>query len=388
MIRHHGSKDEAPRPARSSLRCASVVEARPGPDGVASSLNSGGLAPRPARLSLRVPLTFAILVLGLLVGGLASALLGQYEISVGDVVRSTFAPLGWTDYPDQPLAFSTLWNIRFPRIVLGLLVGAALAVAGAVMQAVFSNPLAEPGIIGVSSGASVGAALAMVFFPQALAGFGVPAAAFASGLMAATVVYTLSRSRGKADVVTLVLTGIAVTAVCGALASIATYIAPTTARDHIVFWQMGSLNGTLWSQVATVAVVVAIGIVWAFVMAQRLDTLSLGERAAGHVGVNVQALRISAIALSTLLTAAAVSYAGVIAFVGLIVPHVMRLALGPLNRVLIPGAMLAGALLVTVSDLAARTLVPFADLPIGIFTALVGGPTFFILLRARLHGGH
>lgn len=336
----------------------------------------------------RTIITFVVLLLALAGAGMASALLGQFQVAAGDVVRATFAPIGLSSFPDDPLAFSTLWNIRFPRIVLGLLVGAALAVAGAVMQAVFSNPLAEPGIIGVSSGASVGAATAMVFFPHALAGFGVPAAAFVSGLIAAAVVYTLSRSRGKADVVTLVLTGIAVTAVCGALASIATYIAPTTARDHIVFWQMGSLNGTLWSQVVTVAVVVAVGIVWAFLLAPRLDTLSLGERAAGHVGVNVQRLRVGAIALSTLLTAAAVSYAGVIAFVGLIVPHVMRLALGPLNRVLIPGAMLAGALLVTVSDLAARTLVPFADLPIGIFTALVGGPTFFILLRARLHGGH
>lgn len=337
---------------------------------------------------LRTIITFCVLVVALAAAGLASALLGQFGITVTDVVTSTFAPLGVADYPHDPLVFSTLWTIRFPRIVLGLLVGAALAVAGAVMQAVFSNPLAEPGIIGVSSGASVGAALAMVFFPNALAGFGVPTAAFTSGLIAAAAVYTLSRSRGKADVVTLVLTGIAVTAVCGALASIATYIAPTTARDHIVFWQMGSLNGTVWPQVGTVSVVVAIGMVWALMIAQRLDTLSLGERAAGHVGVNVQALRLAAITLSTLLTAAAVSYAGVIAFVGLIVPHVMRLALGPLNRVLIPGSMLAGALLVTVSDLAARTLVPFADLPIGIFTALVGGPTFFVLLRARIHGAH
>lgn len=341
-----------------------------------------------ARRRMRILITFTVLIVTLLAGGMASALLGQYEVSVGDVIRSTFAPVGLSEYPEDALAFSTLWNIRFPRIVLGLLVGAALAVAGAVMQAVFSNPLAEPGIIGVSSGASVGAALAMVFFPHALMGFGVPAAAFASGLVTAAAVYTLARSQGKADVVTLVLTGIAVNAVCTALASIATYIAPTTARDHIVFWQMGSLNGTLWTQVGTVAVVVIFGIAWALALARQLDTLSLGERAASHVGVNVQGLRLAAITLSTLLTAAAVSYAGVIAFVGLIVPHVMRLALGPLNRILIPGAMMAGALLVTVSDLAARTIIPFADLPIGIFTALVGGPTFFVLLRARLWSSH
>lgn len=331
--------------------------------------------------------TFTIVIVSLIAATLASAVLGQYQIAISDVFKASFAPLGLTDYPTDQLAFSTLWNIRFPRIVLGLLVGAALAVAGAVLQAVFSNPLAEPGIIGVSSGASVGAALALVFAPHTLAGFSVPLAAFLSGLAAAFFVYMLARSEGKADVIILVLTGIAVNAVATALTSIATYIAPTTARDHIVFWQMGSLNGTVWTQVWTVLVVVSLGTTATFVLAKKLDTLSLGERAAGHIGVNVQRLRLVAITLATLLTAAAVSYAGVIAFVGLIVPHVMRLALGPLNRILLPGAMLAGALLVTLSDLAARTLIPFADLPIGIFTALVGGPTFFILLRTRIRMG-
>lgn len=337
------------------------------------------------RRQARVVTTYLVVTVALVASTLASALLGQYEVAVTDIFKASFSPLGLTEYPTDPLVFSTLWNIRFPRIALGLLVGASLAVAGAVMQAVFSNPLAEPGIIGVSSGASVGAALALVFIPQALSGFAVPLAAFVSGLTAAFIVYLLARSQGQADVIVLVLTGIAVNAVATALASIATYIAPSSARDHIVFWQMGSLNGTIWTQVWTVLVIAVAGIIWAMLLAKRLDTLSLGERAAGHVGVNVQRLRISAITLASLLTAAAVSYAGVIAFVGLIVPHVMRLALGPINRVLLPGAMLAGALLVTLSDLAARTLIPFADLPIGIFTALVGGPTFFILLRTKLH---
>lgn len=343
--------------------------------------------PRHVKKNLRIFTVFLIVSISLVFATLASALLGQYEVSVGDVYRALFAPLGLAEYPQDPLAFSTLWNIRFPRIALGLLVGAALAVAGALMQAVFSNPLAEPGIIGVSSGASVGAALALVYAPHALAGFSVPLAAFGSGLLAAFLVYVLARTQGKADVIVLVLTGIAVTAVCSALASIATYLAPTTTRDHIVFWQMGSLNGTVWKHVGIVGIVVVFGISWAHLLAYRLDTLSLGEQAAGHVGVNVGRLRVVAIALATLLTAAAVSYSGVIAFVGLIVPHVMRLALGPRNTYLLPGSMLAGALLITVADLAARTLIPFADLPIGIFTALVGGPTFFILLRTRVRIG-
>jgi iron complex transport system permease protein len=331
-------------------------------------------------------ITYAVLVVLLIVAIFTSAALGQYNVSFSDVARAIGAKLSLSASPSDAVVMSTLWSIRFPRIALGLLVGAALAVAGAVMQAVFSNPLAEPGIVGVSSGASVGASLAMVYAPAALGGYSVPLAAFASGLAVAATVYMLSRSGGKAEVLTLVLTGIAVTAVCSALTSIATYVAPTTARDQIVFWQMGSLNGAMWSHVGNVAVVVVVSLLRIVWLAPRLDMLALGEQAAGHVGVNVQAVRLWAIALAALLTAAAVSYAGVIAFVGPIVPHILRLIMGPLNRYLIPAAMLGGALLLTVADIAARNLIPYADLPIGIFTALVGGPTFFILLRSNLRG--
>ena len=329
--------------------------------------------------------TAIVTLLLLFVAAVFSASIGQYPIAVSDVLRALLAKISLTSEPNDPMAMGALWQIRFPRIALGILVGAALAVAGAVMQAVFSNPLAEPSIIGVSSGSAVGASLAIVFAPVALGGFAVPIAAFASGLIAAFLVYFLARSGGKAQVLTLVLTGIAIQAVCTALTSIATYIAPTTARDHIVFWQMGSLNGASWVHVGIVGVLCTIGIVWALVISRRLDTLALGDKEAGHIGVNVGALRASAITLSALLTAAAVAYAGIIAFVGLIVPHVIRLIVGPLNRYLIPISIAGGALLITVSDLAARTLISFADLPIGIFTALVGGPTFFVLLRSKLH---
>ncbi|WP_240611235.1 iron ABC transporter permease [Actinobaculum sp. 313] len=355
-----------------------------GRDGDAEpSAASAGLRRRRRRRLI----TFGMLVACVLVLVTVSACVGQYPVSASDVWRALASRIGLAKPVDDPVVIAALWNIRFPRIVLGLLIGASLAVAGTVMQAVFSNPLAEPGIIGVSSGSAVGASVAIVLVPHALGGFSVPLAAFCSGLFAAMTVYLLSRSGGRADVLTLVLVGIAITAVCTALTSIATYLAPTAARDQIVFWQMGSLGGATWMQVAIVGAIALVALPCAVLLSPSLDTLALGESAAGHVGLNVGRLRLVAIALSALLTAAAVSYAGVIAFVGLIVPHVLRLAIGPLNRFLIPATMLGGAALITLSDTVARTLIPFADLPIGIFTALVGGPTFFILLRTKLRGG-
>lgn len=333
---------------------------------------------RRARTRVLTLVVLAVLLLGVV---LLSAMVGQFRIGAAEVIGAV------TGGSVDVTATSVLWQIRFPRIVLGLLVGASLAVAGTVMQALFSNPLAEPGIIGVSSGAAVGASVMIVLAPTALAGFGVPAAAFLSGLAASSAVYLMARRGGRAEATTLVLTGIAVTAVCSAITSVSTYVAPTTARDQIVFWQMGSLNGATWDQVTTVGAISLIGIVWAVLISGRLDALALGERAAGHLGVNVERLRLSSMALTALLTSAAVAHAGVITFVGLVVPHLLRIVMGPTNRWLVPATVLGGALLVTLSDVAARTLVPYADLPIGIFTAVVGGPTFFFLLRRGMRRG-
>ena len=185
---------------------------------------------RRTRVRVISTICLVIIVCGLV---LLSAMVGQYRVEAADVIKIVFGRSA-TD----AMAESVLWQIRFPRIVLGLLVGASLAVAGAVMQALFSNPLAEPGVIGVSSGAAVGASIMIVVAPNFLSGFGVPAAAFVSGLLAASSVYIMARSGRRAESTTLVLTGIAVTAVCSAITSISTYVAPTTARDQILFWLM------------------------------------------------------------------------------------------------------------------------------------------------------
>ena len=339
---------------------------------------------RASRLR-RAGLTFTFLAVALCVVMVLSAGLGQYYIPTDQVIASVGRRLGLApENPAMQLADSTLWNIRFPRVLLGVLVGAALGTSGAVMQSVFGNPLAEPGVIGVSSGAAVGACLSIVLNLQFFGIFTTPAFAFVGALAATALVYFLSRSSGRAKVLSMILTGIAVTAVANAIIAFLMFIADTTSRDQIVFWQMGSLNGSTWKAVASVWPVILVA---CFVMASSLDVLALGERAAQHSGVNVERLRAVSIAATALLTGAAVAYAGIIAFIGLIIPHLLRMILGPSNRVLLPASALGGALLIALSDLGARTLVPFADLPIGIFTALVGGPTFFVLLRRSLGQG-
>lgn len=309
-----------------------------------------------------------------------SITVGQYELDLRELWPILKAgPLAATD-----LDSSVIWQIRLPRLVLGLFVGAALGLGGALMQAVFSNPLAEPSIIGVTSGAGVGAAFAIVFGAGILGSWSVPASAFVAGVLTTLLVYQLSRTSGKVQVLNLVLVGIAANAIAGAAISMLVFLAPTTAREQIIFWQMGTLAGANWEHTGIVAIIVTATTAIAMFLGKKLDLLALGETAASHVGLNVQRVRIVAIALSTLLTAAAVSFAGIITFVGLVIPHIVRTVAGPSNRILLPASAIGGALLIGSSDILARTLIPFADLPIGIFTALIGGPTFFFLLRQMI----
>lgn len=328
-------------------------------------------------------LLFIVLVFALVSGTIASLVIGQYTIPIGELPRIlAVGPLGVSAMDE-----SVIWQIRLPRLVLGLLVGAALGVGGALMQAVFANPLAEPSVIGVTAGAGVGASLAIVLGISWFGAMTVPVFAFLSGLLTTWLVYQLARFAGRIRVINLVLVGIAVNAVAGALISFFIFIAPTSSREQVVFWQMGSLSGAKWAHISVVAVLVGAGIALALLLVGKLDVLALGDRAAGHVGIDVARLRVLALLLATLLTAGAVSYAGLIGFVGLVVPHIIRTVAGPSNVVLLPASALGGVALIVLADTAARSIIDFADLPIGIFTALVGGPTFFILLRAMMRRG-
>lgn len=337
----------------------------------------------PPPIRTRSTALFVGLALALVVLAVLSAGLGQLHVAPSEVVGSVLHRVGleWGPTPAHPNGDAALWAIRFPRVVMAALVGAALATGGALMQGVFGNPLADPGVVGVSSGAAVGACTVIVFGLAFAGPWTVATMAFVGGLLTTILVYLTARENGRTEVVTLVLTGVAVNAVAGAALALLTFLGDTQAREQIVFWQLGSLNGTRWPYVAVVAPIVLLGIAGAVAVARRLDLLALGERSARHLGVDVERLRVVCIVLVALLTAGAVAFCGIIAFVGLVVPHLIRMAVGPGHRVLVPASALGGAVLLLAADLVARTAVPYADLPIGMLTALVGGPFFFWLIR-------
>ncbi|MFF5507197.1 FecCD family ABC transporter permease [[Kitasatospora] papulosa] len=345
-------------------------------------------ADAPARRGRTFALT-AALSAALLVGCLLSAGLGAYDIPLGDVLSSLQHRVGLGGQALDRVAESVLWNVRLPRVTLALLVGSSLGCAGALMQGVFGNPLAEPGVIGISSGAAVGAvasiALGLTFFGN----WTITVCAFVSGLATVMLVYVLSRSGGRTEVVTLILTGIAVNAFAGALIGLFIFFADNAQITQITFWQLGSLSQATWPKVLAVLPCAALGLLVAPFHARKLDLLALGERPARHLGVDVERLRIVLVLVVALLTAAAVAVAGIISFVGLLVPHLLRMANGPGHRFLVPGSALGGALVLVAGDLAARTVADPAELPLGVLTALFGSPFFFWLLRRtrRRQGG-
>lgn len=346
--------------------------------------------PTARRRPVRVVVLFVVLVAGVLVTSLLSAGLGQFGVPVPEVLGSVLNRIGidWLPGPPDQFAEAALWDVRFPRVVMALLVGGVLGVCGALMQGCFGNPLAEPGVIGVSAGAAVGACLAIVFGWTFFGAFTTPALAFAAGLITTMTVYLLARTNGRAGVVTMILTGVAVNAVAGAAIAFLVFLGDQAAREQIVFWQLGSLASSRWPYVATVAPLVAVGVLVALLLARRLDLLALGDRQARHLGVNVELLRLVTILAVAIAVSAAVSYSGIIGFVGLVVPHLIRMIAGPGHRVLIPASLLGGALLLALADLLARTTFTYADLPIGMLTALIGGPFFFwLLLRTRRREG-
>ncbi len=282
-----------------------------------------------------------------------------------------------------------LWQLRAPRVLLAGLIGAALALSGAAMQGLCRNPLADPSIIGVTSGASLGASVVIAL--AGLAGLGgalaglslLVAGAFAGGLAASILVYRLASTAQGVSVLSMLLAGLAIGALAGAINSGLAYLVDNEALRRISLWQMGSLGGANWTRVMVAALLVGPALLCLPREAPALNALLLGESEARHLGVDVQALKRRLITLVALAVAAAVALGGVIAFVGLLVPHLLRLRLGPDHRLLLPATALAGAALLVLADALARVLLAPAELPIGILTALLGAPLFLSLLRQR-----
>lgn len=329
-----------------------------------------------------------LLSLLLLISMLAALMLGAVNLPALDMLHGLMRLLGFTVLSeDASHAELILGQIRLPRLIMGVLVGAVLAVCGVAMQGLFRNPLADPGLVGVSSGAALGAALAIVGLSnmgqvaEVLSPYVLVVSAFLGGLIVTTVVYQLARREGEIRLSTMLLAGIALNALAAAMIGLLTYLADDATLRSLTFWNLGSLNGATYARLWPLLVITVFIVCWIPRRAKALNALLLGDSEARHLGVRVERLKLELIACTALGVGAAVSAAGLIGFVGLVVPHLMRLLLGPDHRFLIPAAALAGACLLLVADVFARLVLLPAELPIGIVTALIGAPFFLYLLR-------
>ncbi len=287
---------------------------------------------------------------------------------------------------DAPLVASdraVILHIRLPRLALSLLCGAALAVSGAIMQGLFRNPLADPGLVGVSSGAALAAALCLVLVSPAVSALALPLAAFSGGLVATTLLYRLATRDGLTSVALMLLAGIALNALTGAITGYLSFISDDRQLRDLTFWTLGSLAGATWTKVLMAAPLILLCLAFACTVARHLDSLTFGEDEAFHMGVPVERVKRLAVLLVAAAVGASVAVAGPIGFVGLVVPHVLRLLVGPTHRTLLPLAALLGGALLTLADVLARKLAAPAELPIGLVTAFVGAPFFLGLLLNR-----
>jgi iron complex transport system permease protein len=344
-------------------------------------------------MNWRAPLPTAIFLAALCVAAaVAGLVVGPLDIGFSQIAGSLLHPLGLDlGAVPEPQQSATVLQIRLPRVVLGLLVGAALAQAGAALQGIFRNPLADPGLVGVSSGAALAAVAVIVLgeplhlFDRVPARFVLPLATFAGGAAATALVLRLALVDGTTRVGTLLLAGLALNAIAGAGIGFFSQIATDTSLRSLTFWMFGSLGKAGWAEIFVAAPLLLAALVLIPRDARALDALLLGEAEAGHLGIDVESLKRRLTLLVVLAAGAAVALAGIVAFVGLIVPHLIRLWSGPGHRSLLPASALLGALLLTLADALARVAMTPAELPIGILTALIGGPFFLALLVRHRH---
>jgi iron complex transport system permease protein len=323
----------------------------------------------------------AFLLLSLVVGVVA----GPVDIGAADALRSLAHRLGLVSgTPLGTAEESILWEIRVPRVVLAALVGGMLALAGATYQGVFHNPLADPYLLGVAAGAGLGATLAIAYAPRALAGQQVlPLAAFLGGAAAVALAYAIGRAAGRGrDSATLVLAGVTVASFFTAAQTFVQQQNTETLQE-VTAWILGGMPSSGWTDVLVLAPYVLVASVVILAHRRVVDVLSLGDTEAASLGVNVRRVRLTLVIAATVGTAAAVSVSGLIAFVGIIVPHAIRLLAGTSYRALLPLSLVVGAGFLVLADVVARTALSPAEVPIGVVTALFGAPFFALVLRTR-----
>ena len=328
---------------------------------------------------------FALVIALPIVLAIASAI-GSVSLPLPSVLASLATHAGLPDLGLTPLGApgeAIFWNARLPRVLLAALVGGGLAVVGATLQAIFRNPMADAGLLGVSSGAAFGAVLAVNLGWAANVFLALPVAAFAGALVAIMVVYALAHVAGRPTLHGLLLTGIAVAALASAGTSVLLVATEEFRVKTVLFWLAGGLEGRSWPHLGLATALILGGSVGLLALARPLDLLSLGEDEAASLGLPVHAMRLLFFAFASLVAGAATAVAGSVPFVGLMAPHALRPFVGPLARHLLPAAFLAGAILVVIADLLARTISGRVDLPLGSLTAFVGAPYFLLALRSN-----
>ncbi|HEY7510208.1 MAG TPA: iron ABC transporter permease [Vicinamibacteria bacterium] len=326
---------------------------------------------------------FAALALALPLALALAAAAGSVWLPVEDLLASLAAALGAGRSPLSPAGETILWTVRLPRVLLAALVGGGLAVVGAALQAVFRNPMADAGLLGVGSGAAMGAVLSVRLGWATDLFLALPLSAFAGALAAVLAVYALAHAGGRATLHGLLLTGLAVSALASAGTSVLLVATEEYRVKTVLFWLAGGLEGRGWTHVQAGGGLIVAGVAALVVLARPLDILSLGEDEARALGLPVHGTRLGLLALAALVAGAATSVAGSVPFVGLMAPHALRRFVGPLGRHLLPASFLAGAVLVVLADVASRTVSPAMDLPLGSLTAFVGAPYFLFALRGE-----
>lgn len=336
-----------------------------------------------AALRVPYPLILGLLGLAAVVSVVVATGIGPVRVPAGEVARILLHHLGGGG-DTTANADLIVWRLRFPRVLLGAVVGAGLALAGAVVQSVVRNPVADPYLLGLSSGASVGAVAVITTGVGVLGALTLPAAAFAGAAGAMAVVLLLARHRGRLLPLRLILVGVTCGHLLGGITSFMLARAENSAaQQQIIFWLLGALSGANWSALGVPAAVVAAGCVLLLLRARRLDVLVLGDEAAAALGVNASRLRLELLLVTTLLVGTVVAVSGGIGFVGLIVAHLARMLVGAEHRRMLPVTAALGALFLLWADVAARMLISPTELPIGILTAFLGVPFFLLVMHAR-----